>query len=99
MAVAVITAVVVALAVGFVLVLGYRAQHAALLRSAEEDTRKRIVGELTLRVSGGAQVDVGFAVSSDGLLTLTANGSDGKRHQVELATADTSEEARASLVR
>jgi hypothetical protein len=47
--VAVIAAVVVSLAVGSVLVLENRAQHAALLNSASADSRDRILRELTLR--------------------------------------------------
>ncbi len=48
-AVAVIAAVVVSLAVGFVLVLENRGQHAALLDSATADARQRVLGELSLR--------------------------------------------------
>ncbi len=48
-AVAVIAAVVVSLAVGSVLVLENRAQHAALLGSATADARQRVLGELDLR--------------------------------------------------
>jgi diguanylate cyclase (GGDEF)-like protein/PAS domain S-box-containing protein len=48
-AVAVIAAVVVSLAVGSVLVLENRAQHAALLDSATADARQRVLGELSLR--------------------------------------------------
>jgi diguanylate cyclase (GGDEF)-like protein/PAS domain S-box-containing protein len=48
-AVAAIAAVVVSLAVGSVLVLENRAQHAALLDSATADSRQRVLGELTLR--------------------------------------------------
>jgi len=50
-AVAVIGAVVVSLAVGFVLVFENRSQHAALLDTAAADARSRVLGELTLRAS------------------------------------------------
>ena len=50
-AVAVIAAVVVSLAVGFVLVFENRAQHTELLDTAAADTRSRVLGELTLRAS------------------------------------------------
>jgi len=54
-AVAVIAAVAVALAVGFVLVLQNRAQHSALLDSAAADSRARIQRELSLRAAEIAQ--------------------------------------------
>jgi len=54
-AVAVIAAVVVSLAVAFVLVLENRAQHVALLNSAAADARARVTGELTLRTTETAQ--------------------------------------------
>jgi len=54
-AVAVITAVVVSLAVGSVLVLQNRSQHALLLDSAAADSRQRVQGELSLRASEIAQ--------------------------------------------
>src|SRR6478672_12358276 len=55
LAVAVIAAVAVALAVGFVLVLQNRAQHSALLDSAAADSRARIQRELSLRAAEIAQ--------------------------------------------
>jgi diguanylate cyclase (GGDEF)-like protein/PAS domain S-box-containing protein len=48
-AVAVIAAVVVALAVGSVMVYENRVQHSALLNTATADSRNRVLGELTLR--------------------------------------------------
>ena len=50
-AVAVVAAVVVAVAVGFVLVLENRSQHSVLLDSAAADARGRVLGELNLRAS------------------------------------------------
>jgi diguanylate cyclase (GGDEF)-like protein/PAS domain S-box-containing protein len=54
-AVAVVAAVVVSFAVGFVLVVGNRAQHVALLDSAAADSRERVIGELNLRTAATAQ--------------------------------------------
>src|SRR6478672_7352094 len=54
-AVAVIAAVAVSLAVGFVLVLQNRTQHSALLDSAAADSRARLQGELSLRATEIAQ--------------------------------------------
>jgi diguanylate cyclase (GGDEF)-like protein/PAS domain S-box-containing protein len=48
-AVAVGAAIAVALAVGSVMVYANRSQHAALLVTASDDTRARVLGELTLR--------------------------------------------------
>src|SRR4051812_26617769 len=48
-AVAVITALVVSVAVGSVLALENRSQHNALLDSAAADSRERVLGELALR--------------------------------------------------
>jgi len=48
-AVAVGAAIAVALAVGSVMVYSNRSQHAALLETASDDTRARVLGELTLR--------------------------------------------------
>jgi diguanylate cyclase (GGDEF)-like protein/PAS domain S-box-containing protein len=54
-AVAVVAAVVIALAVGSVLILANRSQHAALLDSAANDARERVSGELNLRTVATAQ--------------------------------------------
>jgi len=48
-AVAVAAAIAVSLAVGSVMVYENRSQHAALLETASDDTRARVLGELTLR--------------------------------------------------
>jgi diguanylate cyclase (GGDEF)-like protein/PAS domain S-box-containing protein len=53
--VAVIAAVVVSLAVGFVLVLENRTQHAALLDTTAADARQRVLAELALRSTETAQ--------------------------------------------
>ena len=50
-AVAVIAAVALSLAVGFIMVLENRAQHAALLDSAAADARQRVASELGLRAA------------------------------------------------
>jgi diguanylate cyclase (GGDEF)-like protein/PAS domain S-box-containing protein len=49
-AVAIVAAIIVSCAVGSVMVIENRAQHAALLDSATADARERIIEELTLRV-------------------------------------------------
>ncbi|MBC8025731.1 MAG: EAL domain-containing protein [Steroidobacteraceae bacterium] len=54
-AVAVVTAVVVSLTVGAILIYANRAQHAALLDSAAADARNRVLGELTLRANETAK--------------------------------------------
>jgi len=54
-AVAVIAAILVALAVGSVMVYENRAQHAALLDTAAADARNRVTGELTLRANDVAR--------------------------------------------
>jgi hypothetical protein len=48
-AVAVGAAIAVALAVGSVMVYANRSQHAALVETASDDTRARVLGELSLR--------------------------------------------------
>ena len=53
--VAVIAAVVVSLAVGAVLVLENRAQHASLVNTTTADARDRVLRELTLRSGELAQ--------------------------------------------
>ncbi|HET7810754.1 MAG TPA: EAL domain-containing protein [Steroidobacteraceae bacterium] len=53
--VAVVAAIVVSLAVGSVLVLENRSQHAALLHTATADARDRVLRELTLRSNELAQ--------------------------------------------
>ncbi|HUQ08960.1 MAG TPA: EAL domain-containing protein [Steroidobacteraceae bacterium] len=53
--VAVITAIVVALAVSSVVVYDNRAQHTALIDTAAADARDRVLGELTLRAGDLAQ--------------------------------------------
>ncbi len=54
-AVAIVAAVVVSLAVGFVLVLENRSQHTALLDTASADARNRVSGELNLRTAETAR--------------------------------------------
>jgi diguanylate cyclase (GGDEF)-like protein/PAS domain S-box-containing protein len=54
-AVAFITAIVVSLAVGAILIYANRAQHVALIDSAAADARNRVLGELTLRANETAR--------------------------------------------
>ncbi len=54
-AVAIITAIVVSLAVGAILIYANRAQHVALIDSAAADARNRVLGELTLRATETAK--------------------------------------------
>jgi diguanylate cyclase (GGDEF)-like protein/PAS domain S-box-containing protein len=54
-AVAVITAIVVSLAVGAILIYANRAQHVALIDSAAADSRNRVLGELSLRAGETAR--------------------------------------------
>ena len=54
-AVAVVAAILVSVAVGFVLILEIQAQHAALLKTANSDARQRVLGELKLRATEVAQ--------------------------------------------
>jgi diguanylate cyclase (GGDEF)-like protein/PAS domain S-box-containing protein len=54
-AVAVVTAIVVSLAVGAILIYANRAQHVALIDSAAADARGRILGELSLRANETAK--------------------------------------------
>ena len=54
-AVAVITAAVVSLAVGAILVYANRVQHVALINSAAADSRNRVLGELSLRANETAK--------------------------------------------
>ena len=54
-AVAVVTAIVVSLAVGAILIYANRAQHVALIDSAAADARDRVSGELSLRANETAK--------------------------------------------
>jgi diguanylate cyclase (GGDEF)-like protein/PAS domain S-box-containing protein len=54
-AVAVVTAIVVSLAVGAILVYANRAQHVALIDSAAANARNRVLGELSLRANETAK--------------------------------------------
>jgi diguanylate cyclase (GGDEF)-like protein/PAS domain S-box-containing protein len=82
--VAVIAAVVVSLAVGFVLVLENRTQHAALLDSTAADARQRVLAELTLR---SAQTAQRISEQIDDALLL--GDRDAIRRQIEEFKRDT----------
>jgi molecular chaperone DnaK (HSP70) len=55
------------------------------------------LGKLILDVPPGTAVEVAFAVSGDGVLSVSAVSADGARRALKLATADTSDEGRAAL--
>ncbi|MBI5544690.1 MAG: Hsp70 family protein, partial [Deltaproteobacteria bacterium] len=65
---------------------------------AKDTVGNEFLGKLVINGRPTERFDVTFAVSQGGVLTVLARGVDGEQREMTLATADTSEEARAALV-